>query len=99
MRTGLPVNIVDNDGTLLESTKINFVSPNVDNGLQGILVKAPLQSSIDKFSTPQLVKARVIWSTAPTPTVPVLAITRIGGQAFVFVAQKTTRVRRPGNAP
>ena len=88
VRVGLPVNIVDTDGTLLESTKINFVSPNVDNGLQGILVKAPIQSSIDKFRNLQLVKARVIWSTAPTPTVPVLAVTRIGGQAFVFVAQK-----------
>ena len=31
-------------------------------------------------------KARVIWSTSPTPTVPVLAVTRIGGQPFVYVA-------------
>jgi multidrug efflux pump subunit AcrA (membrane-fusion protein) len=28
----------------------------------------------------------VVWSTAPAPTVPVLAVTRIGGQAFVYVA-------------
>jgi RND family efflux transporter MFP subunit len=91
VKLGLPVSIVDTDGTLLESTKIYFVSPNVDNGLQGILVKAPLQSSNDKFRTAQLVKARVVWSTAPTPTVPVLAITRIGGQAFVFVAQKSDK--------
>ncbi len=26
----------------------------------------------------QLVKARVIWSTAPTPVIPVLAVTRLG---------------------
>jgi RND family efflux transporter MFP subunit len=91
VRLGLPVSIVNTDGTLLESTRINFVSPNVDNGLQGILVKAPLQSSTDKFRTAQLVKAKVVWSSAPTPTVPVLAITRIGGQAFVFVAQKSDK--------
>jgi RND family efflux transporter MFP subunit len=91
VKLGLPVNIVDTDGTLLESTRIYFVSPNVDNGLQGILVKAPLQSLNEKFRTAQLVKARVIWSTTPTPTVPVLAITRIGGQAFVFVAQKSDK--------
>ena len=89
IRDGLPVNIVDSNGSLLESTKIDFVAPSVDNSLQGILVKAPLMSGSDKFRTAQLVKARVIWSTAPTPTVPVLAITRIGGQAFVFVAEKT----------
>jgi len=88
VRLGLPVNIINTDGTLLESTRIDFVAPSVDNGLQGILVKAPLKSESDKFRTAQLVKARVIWSTDPTPTVPVLAITRIGGQAFVFVAQK-----------
>ena len=91
VRDGLPVNIVDSNGNLLESTKIYFVAPSVDNGLQGILVKAPLKSGLDKFRTAQLVKARVVWSTAPTPTVPVLAITRIGGQAFVFVAQKTDK--------
>jgi RND family efflux transporter MFP subunit len=91
VRNGLPVNIVDSNGSLLESTKINFVAPSVDNGLQGILVKAPLTSGSDKFRTAQLVKARVIWSTDPTPTVPVLAITRIGGQAFVFVAEKTDK--------
>jgi RND family efflux transporter MFP subunit len=91
VRDGLPVNIVDSNGNLLESTKIYFVAPSVDNGLQGILVKAPLKSGSDKFRTAQLVKARVIWSTAPTPTVPVLAITRIGGQAFVFVAEKTDK--------
>jgi RND family efflux transporter MFP subunit len=91
VRSGLPVNIVDSNGNLLESTKINFVAPSVDNGLQGILVKAPLMSGSDKFRTAQLVKARVVWSTSPTPTVPVLAITRIGGQAFVFVAEKTDK--------
>ncbi len=87
VRDGLPVNIVDTNGKLLESSHIYFVAPSVDNGIQGILVKAPLKSA-DTFRTAQLVKARVIWSTAPTPTVPALAITRIGGQAFVYVAQK-----------
>lgn len=91
VRMGLPVDIVDTNGDLLESTKVDFVSPSVDNGLQGILVKAPLKSSIDKFRNAQLVKARVIWSTAPTPTVPVLAVTRIGGQAFVYVAQQVDK--------
>ena len=101
VRSGLPVNIVDTAGNLLESTKIDFVSPNVDNGLQGILVKAPLKApekaTADKFRTAQLVKARVIWSTAPGATVPVLAVTRIGGQAFVYVAQsgeKGTQARQ-----
>jgi len=36
----------------------------------------------------QLVKARVIWKTSPQPVIPVLAVSRQGGQTFVFVAQK-----------
>jgi len=83
---GLPVQIVTSAGELIESTKIYFVSQQVDNGTQGILVKAPIHASLDKFRNAQLVKARVVWSTAPTPTIPVLAVTRIGGQSFVYVA-------------
>jgi RND family efflux transporter MFP subunit len=86
IRMGLPVEVVTSGGELIESTKVNFISPQVDNALQGILVKAPLHSSLDKFRNAQLVKARVVWSTAPAPTIPVLAVTRIGGQAFVYVA-------------
>ena len=86
IRMGLPVQIVTSTGELIESTKIYFISQQVDNAIQGILVKAPIHASLDKFRNAQLVKARVIWSTAPAPTVPVLAVTRIGGQSFVYVA-------------
>ena len=86
IRMGLPVEIVTSGGELIESTKIYFVSQQVDNTIQGILVKAPLHASLDTFRNAQLVKARVVWNTAPAPTVPVLAVTRIGGQSFVYVA-------------
>jgi RND family efflux transporter MFP subunit len=91
IRMGLPVQIVTSSGELIESTKINFVSQQVDNALQGILVKAPIHKSLDTFRNAQLVKARVVWSTAPTPTVPVLAVTRIGGQSFVYVATQADK--------
>ena len=85
IRIGLPVQVVTSTGDLIESTKIDFVSQQVDNGIQGILVKAQIHAPLDKFRNAQLVKARVVWSTAPAPTVPVLAVTRIGGQSFVYV--------------
>lgn len=91
IRMGLPVQIVTSGGDLIESTRINFVSPQVDNALQAILVKAPIHKSLDTFRNAQLVKARVIWSTAPTPTVPVLAVTRIGGQSFVYVVTQAEK--------
>jgi RND family efflux transporter MFP subunit len=89
IRMGLPVQIVTSGGEPIESTKINFISQQVDNALQGILVKAPVHTSLDRFRNAQLVKARVVWSTDPSPTVPVLAVTRIGGQSFVYVATAT----------
>jgi RND family efflux transporter MFP subunit len=86
IRMGLPVQIVTSTGEPIETTNIYFVAPAVDNALQGILVKAPIHASLDRFRNAQLVKARVVWSTAPAPTVPVLAVTRIGGQSFVYVS-------------
>ncbi len=88
LHLGLPVSILGPDGSVLEKTKVDFLSPQVDNGLQGILLKAPVQSTTaDRLRTAQLVKAQVTWSEKPMATVPVLAVTRLGGQSFVYVAQ------------
>jgi RND family efflux transporter MFP subunit len=86
VRLGLPVDILDTNGSLLAHSKISFLSPQVDNGTQTILAKAEVPSTPDMLRNEQLVKARVTWSSAPEPVVPVLAVTRIGGQAFVFIA-------------
>ncbi len=88
LRLGLPVTILDADGNPAESSKVDFLSPQVDNSLQGILVKAPVSSStLARLRNQQLVKARITWTSKSVPTVPVLAVTRLGGQAFVYVAQ------------
>ena len=87
LRMGLDVELTDNSGKLLEKTKIDFISPEVDSTLQGILVKAPVHSGIEILRNAQMVKARIIWSTKPMAVVPVLAVTRQGGQSFVFVMQ------------
>ena len=42
IRMGLEVDLMDTSDKLLEKTKIDFVSPQVDSTLQGILVKAPV---------------------------------------------------------
>jgi RND family efflux transporter MFP subunit len=85
-RIGLPVDLIDATGQVLTHSTISFVSPQVDNGLQSILAKAPIPAS-SHLRNQQIVNARVTWNSAPAPVVPVLAVTRIGGQAFVFVAK------------
>jgi RND family efflux transporter MFP subunit len=86
IRTGLPVDILDTAGNVLTKSTISFISSQVDNGLQSILAKADIPHSAERLRNLQLVKARVTWSTAPAPTVPVLAVSLIGGQTFVFIA-------------
>jgi RND family efflux transporter MFP subunit len=88
VRNGLAVQILDSDGKILESTRVDFLSPQVDTQTQGILIKAPVHSTADILRSAQLVKARVIWKTSPQPVIPVLAVTRQGGQTFVFLAQQ-----------
>jgi RND family efflux transporter MFP subunit len=86
VRNGLAVDLLDESGNVLGKTAIDFVSPEVDNNLQGLLVKAPIPKSSQRLRNGQIVNARVTWGTAQQPTVPVLAVTRIGGQDFVYVA-------------
>lgn len=88
VRMGLGIDLTDNSGKLLEKTAVDFISPQVDSTLQGILVKAPVHSSPEILRNAQIVKARVIWSTRPMAVVPVLAVMRQGEQSFVFVMQK-----------
>jgi RND family efflux transporter MFP subunit len=86
IRNGLPVEILDTAGNILVKTKVDFISPQVDNGLQSVLAKASVPRTADILRNQQLVKARITWSSAPAPTVPVLAVSLVGGQTFVYVA-------------
>jgi len=86
VRQGLPVDILDTAGKTLVKSRISFLSPQVDNGLQSILAKAEIPRTAQLLRNQQLVRARVTWSTAPAPVVPVLAVSLVGGQTFVYLA-------------
>jgi len=88
VRMGLGIDLTDSSGKVLEDTAVDFISPEVDSTLQGILVKAPVKSGPEILRNAQIVKARVIWSTKPMAVVPVLAVIRQGEQSFVFVIEK-----------
>jgi RND family efflux transporter MFP subunit len=88
IKIGLEVDLLDNSGNLIEKSKIDFISPQVDMTVQGILVKAPVHSAPAVLRNAQLIKARVIWTTKPMAVVPVLAVTRLSGQTFVYIARQ-----------
>jgi len=87
VRLGLDVDLLDTSGKLLEKSKIDFLSPQVDSMLQGILVKAPVHATPDILRNAQMVKAQVIWSTTPWRSSGSGRDPQ-GGQSFVFVAHQ-----------
>lgn len=86
LRVGLPVRLVDERGGVLANLKADFVSPQVDDRSQAILVKAQVPSN-QGFRTEQFVRARIVWSTQPALTLPALAVSRVNGQYFAWVAE------------
>ena len=87
LKINLPVQIVDGSGNQLATSRITFISPQVDNSTQTVLVKATIANSNDSLRTAQFIRARVVWGSQQKPVVPVVAVSRIGGLYFAFVAE------------
>lgn len=88
LRQGLPLELLGQDGSVVASTTVSFISPRVDPQTQAILIKGLIKNPAGQLRSQQFVKTRVVWSTREGLTVPVLAVTRISGQPFVFVAEQ-----------
>jgi RND family efflux transporter MFP subunit len=86
LKPGMLVRIVGDNAEPIATTEVNFISPSVDEATQSVLVKAPLQTNVP-FRTEQFVRTHVVWSNAPGLTVPLIAVTRINGQHFVYVVE------------
>src|SRR5688572_23849835 len=87
LKTGLTVELLDPNGAVIASNPITFVAPRADDATQTVLVKATLSRVPPGLRVMQYVRARVIWSREMALTVPVLAVNRLAGQFFVFVAE------------
>jgi RND family efflux transporter MFP subunit len=91
LRLGLPVKLLDEAGNLQTATQITFISPQVDPETQTVLAKAAVPNSKANLRIAQQVRAQVVWGNASGPVAPVLGVTRINGQFFVFVAEKEAK--------
>ena len=87
LKIGSPVELVDPSGQVLASTAVTFVAPRADDATQSVLAKATLRQVPNGVRVMQYVRARIIWSNDPALAVPVVAVTRLAGQHFVFVAE------------
>lgn len=87
LHPGLSVQLLDSAGKLLADTRLTFVSPQVDEATQTVLVKAKVDAG-EGLRPSQFIRARLVWGTHEGPVVPVLAVSRISGQHFAFVAEE-----------
>jgi RND family efflux transporter MFP subunit len=90
LKMNLPVQVLGSEGQVLSDTKVSFISPQVDNATQTVLVKARIANGNDALRQSQFVRARVVFGTHQSPQVPILAISRLAGQYFAFVAEPQT---------
>lgn len=88
LRVGLPVELRRFEGDPLVVTgRISFISPQVNAETQSVLAKATFQNTTGQLQDDQRVEARIIWEEQPGVLVPATAVSRLGGQTFVFVAE------------
>jgi len=88
LRPGLTVELLDSDGKVIATDPVTFIAARADDATQSILVKATLQRRPPGIRVQQYVRARIVWTNEPTIAVPVVAVNRISGQYFIFVAEQ-----------
>jgi hypothetical protein len=82
--------IMNTQGQKLGRTRVFFIAPNGTDQTQGILIKALFNNSNGQVRANQLARARVIWNQRPGILIPTAAVTRVGGETFVYVVETQT---------
>jgi RND family efflux transporter MFP subunit len=88
LHLGLPVKLLDEAGAVRTETQVTFVSPQVDTETQTVLAKAAVSNPKANLRVAQQVRAQITWGVHEGAVIPVLAVLRINGQFFAFVAVK-----------
>lgn len=86
---GLAVELLDTNGQVMAANPVTFIAPRAEDTTQSVLVKATLRNVPPNIRVMQYVRARIVWSNDPALTIPIVAVNRISGQYFVFVAEQS----------
>ena len=89
------IDLTDDAGHVIGRGTVKFVSAQVNPDTQSVLVKADIDNANDHLRADQVVRARVVWGEHPGLHVPALAVTRVGGQSFVYVDDHGVAKQRP----
>ncbi len=87
LHLGMVVQLINQQGKLIGNSKVFFISPTVNQQTESILIKALFENAAMCLRADQQVSARIIWDERPGVLVPTAAVSHLGGQDFIFVAQ------------
>lgn len=87
LRLGMPVQLLSAQGEEVQTGRIFFIAPTVNTQSQTVQVKAAFANPQGQLRSDQFARVRVVWAARPGVVVPVTAISRLGGQDFVFLAK------------
>ncbi|NJN02159.1 MAG: efflux RND transporter periplasmic adaptor subunit [Leptolyngbyaceae cyanobacterium SL_1_1] len=97
---GLPVELLGSDDqTSIATGSISFISPQADSDSQTVLAKARFENTSGRLQDDQRVNARVTWEQRPGVLVPTSAISRLGGQTFVYTIAEAEAEEQSGSKP
>ncbi len=86
LHAGMTIELLDSDGRALGECRAGFISPQVEEATQSVLVKATVDNLKGALRTSQFVRAKVVWSEHQGPVIPFSAVKRFNGQTFAFAA-------------
>jgi RND family efflux transporter MFP subunit len=93
---GVPVEILADDGSVLVASTAFFIASDADPKTQLVEIKASFDNTVG-LRPEELVRARVVYQKRAALQVPLTAVARQSGQAFVFVVVEEggqTKVQR-----
>jgi len=90
LKMGQSVELLDSQDKPLVKGNVAFISPSINPQTQSVLVKANFNNGNSQLKANQFVRARLIWASRSGVLVPTSAISRLGGQDFIFVAENSS---------
>lgn len=93
LRKGMLVEVMNVQGQVLGTSRVFSIAPEVNNNTRTILIKALFNNSQGQLRPNQLARARVIWSQRSGILIPTTAVSRVGRENFVYVAQTETSAK------
>ena len=87
LRNGMPIELINSQGQTIGTSRVIFITPNTAKNTQSLLIKALYDNSKNQLRPEQFARARVIWSQRQGVLIPTTAVSRVGGETFVYVAE------------